>query len=386
MINSKSDTQTNPKEGNDIKLDSIESAIEDIKAGKIIIVVDDEDRENEGDFICAAEKITPELVNFMATYGRGLLCTPITSSKAKELNLTMMVDSNTALHETAFTVSIDLIGQGCSTGISAYDRSTGINWIANDDVKAEDFARPGHIFPLIAKDGGVLRRTGHTEAAVDLSVLAGLKPVGALIEILNEDGSMARLPQLKTIADQHDLKIISIKDLVAYRMENERIIEPLDTYSLETDMGKFEVHPFRQITSDDIHLAIVKGDVRNDDECLVRVHSSSQTNDIIGVIFQGQAELMQQAIAKIGEQEKGVFLYMRDGEKEDNILAKLDSITKNRGKQNTTDKEVQRDFGVGAQILHHLGVRKIKLLTNNPKKRVGLLGYGLEIVEEITLS
>lgn len=366
------------------QLDTIESAIEDIKMGKLIIVVDDEDRENEGDFIAAAETITPEMINFMATYGRGLICTPITQSRAEKLGLNMMVTSNTAMHETAFTVTIDLIGQGCTTGISAYDRATGIRAMVNDDTKASDFARPGHIFPLIAKEGGVLRRTGHTEASIDLARLAGLQPAGVLVEILNEDGTMARLPQLLELKAKLDLKIISIKDLVAYRMKTERIIEEVSTHVLQTAQGEFVVKAFKQITTDDIHLAIVKGKI-TEKPTLVRVHSSAETNNIIGILFDGQADLMHKAIDMIAAEGNGVFLYMRHGEKEDSILTKLKNIGEN-GKLSKEQSEEQRDFGVGAQILRHLGLQNIKLITDNPKKRVGLVGYGLEIVENVELS
>ncbi len=377
------DTKASKTANMDIQLDTIESAIEDIRNGKIVIVVDDEDRENEGDFICAAELISSEQINFMATYGRGLICTPVTEQRAKELKLEMMVSSNTALHETAFTVSIDLIGQGCTTGISAYDRSTGIRAIVDQNTTAEDYARPGHIFPLIAKDGGVLRRTGHTEAAVDLSKMAGLAPAGVLVEILNEDGTMARLPQLKEIAEKHDLKLISIKDLVAYRMKTERIIEQVKEHHINhKEYGRFTIRAFKQITSGDIHLAITKG-VITEKPTMVRVHSSAETNNIIGIIFDGQADLIKLAMKQLSLEESGIFLYMRHGEKEDSILTKLDNIDEH-GKLKNQDPS-QRDFGVGAQILRHLGAQQIKLLTNNPKKRIGLIGYGLEIVENINL-
>lgn len=377
------DTKASKTANMDIQLDTIESAIEDIRNGKIVIVVDDEDRENEGDFICAAELISSEQINFMATYGRGLICTPVTEQRAKELKLEMMVSSNTALHETAFTVSIDLIGQGCTTGISAYDRSTGIRAIVDQNTTAEDYARPGHIFPLIAKDGGVLRRTGHTEAAVDLAKMAGLAPAGVLVEILNEDGTMARLPQLKEIAEKHDLKLISIKDLVAYRMKTERIIEQVKEHHINhKEYGRFTIRAFKQITSGDIHLAITKG-VITEKPTMVRVHSSAETNNIIGIIFDGQADLIKLAMKQLSLEESGIFLYMRHGEKEDSILTKLDNIDEH-GKLKNQDPS-QRDFGVGAQILRHLGAQQIKLLTNNPKKRIGLIGYGLEIVENINL-
>ncbi|MEY3420219.1 MAG: hypothetical protein RIR48_499 [Bacteroidota bacterium] len=368
-----------------IKLHSISEAIEDIKDGKIIIVVDDEDRENEGDFICAAEKITPELINFMASHGRGLICTPILEQRAKELDLNLMVQSNTAMHNTAFTVSIDLIGNGCTTGISAYDRATGIKALIHPDTKPEDFARPGHIFPLIAKQGGVLRRTGHTEAAVDLARLAGCYPAGVLVEILNEDGSMARLPQLIEISQKLGIKIISIKDLVAYRMLKERLVLLELETELETSYGKFAVKAFRQITTGDIHLAFVMGQVPNDQPTLVRVHSSTETGDVLGILFEGYAEQLAKSLQLIAQNQSGILLFMRHGEKTESILEKLKTLDSNPN-NNPKISDEQRDFGTGAQILRELGVSKIKLISNHKKKRVGLIGYGLEIVENILIE
>jgi len=370
---------------NTVVLDKIEDAIEDIKNGKIIIVVDDEDRENEGDFICAAELVTSEQINFMARYGRGLICTPIESSRAKELDLELMVKKNSALHETAFTVSIDLLGQGCTTGISAYDRSTGIRAIVSPDTIANDFARPGHIFPLIAKSGGVLRRTGHTEATIDLARLAGLYPAGVLTEILNEDGSMARLPQLMDIAKEHDLKLISIKDLVAYRMKTERLVEKEMTTTLKTKYGEFNVTAYRQINTDDVHVAISMGNINSEDPILTKVHSNTETGDILGILFDGYAEKLHSALYKISEEGKGVLLYIRHGEKGNEIIEKLKELDTNPDNNPSASTE-QRDFGVGAQILRDLGVQKIKLMTSNPRKRVGLIGYGLEIVENIEMT
>jgi len=369
---------------NTVVLDKIEDAIEDIKNGKIIIVVDDEDRENEGDFICAAELVTSEQINFMARYGRGLICTPIESSRAKELDLELMVKKNSALHETAFTVSIDLLGQGCTTGISAYDRSTGIRAIVSPDTLANDFARPGHIFPLIAKSGGVLRRTGHTEATIDLARLAGLYPAGVLTEILNEDGSMARLPQLMDIAEEHDLKLISIKDLVAYRMKTERLVEKEMTTTLQTKYGEFNVAAYRQINTDDVHVAISMGNINSEDPILTKVHSNTETGDILGILFDGYADKLHSALYKISEEGKGVLLYIRHGEKGNEIIEKLKELDTNPDNNPSASTE-QRDFGVGAQILRDLGVQKIKLMTSNPRKRVGLIGYGLEIVENIEM-
>lgn len=367
-----------------IQLNTISEAIEDIKNGKIIIVVDDEDRENEGDFICAAEKITPELINFMASHGRGLICTPILEQRAKELDLNLMVQSNTAMHNTAFTVSIDLIGHGCTTGISAYDRATGIKALIHPDTKPEDFARPGHIFPLIAKQGGVLRRTGHTEAAVDLARLAGCYPAGVLVEILNEDGSMARLPQLLEISEKLGIKIVSIKDLVEYRMSRERLVNLEFATELESSYGKFSVKAFRQITTGDIHLAFVMGKVYKGEPTLVRVHSSTETGDVLGILFEGYAEQLSKSLQLIAQNQSGILLFMRHGEKTESILEKLKTLDNNPD-NNPKISDEQRDFGTGAQILRELGVSKIKLISNHKKKRVGLIGYGLEIVENILL-
>ncbi|HQV65413.1 MAG: 3,4-dihydroxy-2-butanone-4-phosphate synthase [Saprospiraceae bacterium] len=369
----------------EIRLNTIEEAIEDIKSGKILIVVDDEDRENEGDFICAAEKITPELVNFMAKHGRGLICTPILEQRAKELDLDLMVKSNTAMHNTAFTVSIDLIGQGCTTGISAYDRATGIKAIINPDTKPTDFARPGHIFPLIAKQGGVLRRTGHTEAAVDLARLADCYPAGVLVEILNEDGSMARLPQLIEISRQLSIKIISIKDLVAYRMRTERLVSLEMETEIDTTYGKFAVKAFRQLTTGDVHLAFTMGEISDGEPTLVRVHSNTETGDILGILFDGYAEQLSRSLQIIAKAKKGVLLFMRHHEGDTSILDKLKALD-NNPKNNPPASDEQRDFGTGAQILRELGITKIKLISNHTKKRIGLIGYGLEISEHVYLD
>ena len=369
----------------EIRLNTIEEAIEDIKSGKILIVVDDEDRENEGDFICAAEKITPELVNFMAKHGRGLICTPILEKRAKELDLDLMVKSNTAMHNTAFTVSIDLIGQGCTTGISAYDRATGIKAIINPDTKPTDFARPGHIFPLIAKQGGVLRRTGHTEAAVDLARLADCYPAGVLVEILNEDGSMARLPQLIEISRQLSIKIISIKDLVAYRMRTERLVSLERETEIDTTYGKFAVKAFRQLTTGDVHLAFTMGEISDGEPTLVRVHSNTETGDILGILFNGYAEQLSRSLQIIAKAKKGVLLFMRHHEGDTSILDKLKALD-NNPKNNPPASDEQRDFGTGAQILRELGITKIKLISNHTKKRIGLIGYGLEISEHVYLD
>ena len=298
----------------EIKLNTIQEAIDDIRDGKVIIVVDDEDRENEGDFICAAEKITPEIINFMATHGRGLICTPVTAERADTLGLDKMVSSNTALHETAFTVSIDLIGKGCTTGISAYDRATGIKALVEEETKASDFARPGHIFPLIAEDGGVLRRTGHTEAAVDLARLAGLYPAGTLVEILNPDGTMARLPQLVELAKKFDLKLISIKDLVAFRMANERLVQREISMQFDTQFGPFNVMAYKEAGSHLTHLAFSKGDWDKDEPILTRVHSSTNTGDILGPLLLGYGEELHKTLQMIEKEGKGILLYLRQSE------------------------------------------------------------------------
>ncbi len=363
------------------QLDSISSAIEDIRLGKVVIVVDDEDRENEGDFICAAQCVTPEIINFMATHGRGLICAPLNEKRVEELKLQMMVKDNTALHETAFTVSIDLIGHGCTTGISAQDRATGIRALVDPNIKAEDYARPGHIFPLKAKSGGVLRRSGHTEAAIDLARMAGFYPAGVLVEILNQDGTMARLPQLIEIAKKHDLKIISIQDLIAFRMDRERIVERMPSYKISSRFGDWEVIPFRQMITEDIHLALVKGHPDKQNSTLVRVHSMSRTGDLLGLIFGNTGSEIDRALSLIAEEGNGVFLLMRHSELSDNVL----DVLKFFAGQDGASTSEQRDIGVGAQILRELGISKMKLMSNNTISRVGLIGFGLEIVENVKL-
>lgn len=363
-------------------LDDISSAVEDIRKGKVIIVVDDEDRENEGDFICAAECVTPEIINFMATHGRGLICAPLNEKRAEELKLQMMVKDNTALHETAFTVSIDLIGHGCTTGISAHDRATGIRGLTDPNIKAEDYARPGHIFPLKAKSGGVLRRSGHTEAAIDLARMAGFYPAGVLVEILNQDGTMARVPQLIEIARKHDLKIISIQDLIAYRMERERIVERLPGYTIASKYGEWQVIPFRQMITEDIHLALIKGHPSEQPASLVRVHSMSRTGDLLRVIFGDTGAEVDSALSRIEKEGNGVFLLMRHSELSENVLDILKAF------ENRTDPiagSQQRDIGVGAQILRELGISRMKLMSNHDVHRIGLIGFGLEIVENVKL-
>lgn len=372
------------------RLNTIEEAIAEIRAGRVIIVVDDEDRENEGDFICAAENVTPETINFMATHGRGLVCTPMEEKRAEELDLHLMVSANTALHETAFTVSIDLIGHGCSTGISAYDRSMGNRWLTNPAAKATDFARPGHIFPLRAKPGGVLRRTGHTEAAVDLARLAGLYPMGVLVEILNQDGTMARLPQLLEVARQHNLKIISIDDLVAYRMRTERLVRREFSTKMNTIFGEFDVMAYSDLTSGDTHLVLQKGSWEDGEPVLVRVHSSSETGDILGTLLEDYGTQINNALKTIAREGRGAFVYLHQNDK-GSLLAKL-----NHYKQLNDEGQIEKfelhspmgkkDFGVGAQILRDLNISKVRLLTNHPRRRMGLIGYGLEIVENVEFA
>ncbi len=377
----------------DIKLNSIEEALEDIKNGKVIIVVDDEDRENEGDFITAARNITPEIINFMATHGRGLICAPIIEDRAEELKLELMVQDNTSLHATPFTVSIDLIGKGCSTGISAYDRAQTIQALINPETKPEDFAKPGHIFPLKAKRGGVLRRTGHTEATIDISRLAGFEPAGVLVEIMNEDGTMARMPELMKIAERFDLKIISIADLVAYRIKHETLIRKAEIVHMPTDYGDFELHAYEQTNSGEVHLALVKGSWTVDEPVMVRVHSSCATGDIFGSCRCDCGEQLHKSMEMINREGKGVILYMQQEGRGIGLLNKLKTYRLQEQGLDTVEANIelgfqadQRDYGVGAQILRDLNVQKMRLLSNNPKKRVGLVGYGLEIVENIPIQ
>lgn len=368
----------------DIKLNTIEEAVADIRAGKIVIVVDDEDRENEGDFVCAAQTITPELINFMATHGRGLICTPIEEKRATELNLTMMVNNNTAFHETAFTVSIDLLSRGCTTGISAYDRATGIKALTDPSITAVDYARPGHIFPLIAKNGGVLRRTGHTEATVDLAKMAGFYPAGVLVEILNQDGTMARLPQLLDISERFNLKIISIKDLVAYRMRNESIIQKESVSITSTEFGKIEIHPYRDITSSDLHYAIKLGTWEASEPVLVRVQALHSYVDHLYQFLNPSNNDYSKSLKAIAGEGKGLFLLMKQNDhilNGSNELNYIESLFGN-SKVNIDERPMgQRDFGVGAQIIRDMGIKKIKLITHSPMRRIALEGYGLEIVD-----
>ena len=374
-------------------LDRIEDAIDDIRNGKIIIVVDDEDRENEGDFVCAAEKITPEMVNFMIKEGRGLMCTPLTNKRCEELQLSMMVGNNTAQHETAFTVSIDLLGNGCTTGISASDRSKTIQALVNPLTKPEDLGRPGHIFPLRAAEGGVLRRSGHTEATVDLARLAGFQPAGVLIEILNEDGTMARLPQLREIADKLNLKLVSIKDLIEYRLNKESLIKREIGVDMPTEWGHFDMIAYRQLDNDQLHLALIKGTWEPNEPVMVRVHSSCVTGDIFGSCRCDCGPQLHAAMEMVEKEGKGVVLYMNQEGRGIGLLNKLRTYKLQEMGRDTVEANIElgfkmdeRDYGVGAQILRDLGIKQIKLISNNPKKRVGLMGYGLEIIETIPIE
>ena len=370
----------------EIKLNTIEEAIEDIKQGKIIIVVDDEDRENEGDFIAAAEKVTPEMINFMTQHGRGLLCAPLLEKRCKELGLDMMVENNTVLHHTQFTVSIDLKGEGCTTGISVFDRAKTIKALVKPQTKPEDFGRPGHIFPLRAKEGGVLRRTGHTEAAVDLARLAGLEPAGILIEILNEDGSMARLPQLVKVAEKHNLKIISIEDLVAYRMRHDSLIVKKEDFSIDTDYGQFRLRAYEQTTNGQIHLAFTKGTWAKDEPVLTRIHANFISNDILDLLCKKDNEL-NRIFQQIDAAGKGAFIVINQGAYSQNLLHRIQTIKEaQEGKQvpsQVTSSQV-KDIGIGAQILIDLGISHMKLLTNSePSRYIGMSGYGLEITDYV---
>jgi 3,4-dihydroxy 2-butanone 4-phosphate synthase/GTP cyclohydrolase II len=372
----------------EFQLNTIDEAIKELQEGKVIIVVDDEDRENEGDFIAAAEKITPEIVNFMATHGRGLICTSIPEETCQRLDLELMVGKNTAMHETPFTISVDLNGHGCTTGISAQDRAKTIKALVDPNTKPEDLGRPGHIFPLKAKDRGVLRRAGHTEAGVDLTNLAGLKPGGVLVEIMNEDGTMARLPQLIKIAKKFDLKIITIKDLIAYKLEKESLIVEGVKVKMPTEYGNFELIPFLQKSNGLEHVALIKGEWNENEPVLVRVHSSCVTGDIFGSLRCDCGDQLHKAMQMVEKEGKGVVIYMNQEGRGIGLMNKIRAYKLQEEGYDTVDanlhlgfKDDERDYGVGAQILRNLGVKKIRLITNNPVKRVGLEGYGLEIVD-----
>ncbi len=374
-------------------LNTIESAIDDIREGKMLIVVDDEDRENEGDFIIAARHVTPEAINFMSKNGRGLICAALNDDRCRELNLEPMVSSNTSLHETAFTISVDLIGQGTSTGISAQDRAKTIQALINPETKPEDLARPGHIFPLRAKKGGVLRRTGHTEATIDLARLAGLEPAGVLVEIMNEDGTMARLPQLEIIAEKFGVKIISIKDLIEYRLKIDSLIEEIVRVDMPTAYGYFKLIAFKEKETGQEHLALIKGEWEKDEPVLVRVHSSCFTGDILGSFRCDCGDQLHGAMQMVEREGKGVVLYMNQEGRGIGLFNKLKAYKLQEQGMDTVEANLHlglpmdaRDYGVGAQILRTLNVTKLKLISNNPKKRAGLLGYGLAIVETVPIQ
>lgn len=374
-------------------LDSIESAVEDIRIGKMIIVVDDEDRENEGDFIIAARMVTPEVINFMSKEGRGLICAPLSEDRCEELGLDLMVNSNTSLHETPFTVSVDLLGHGCTTGVSAHDRAKTIRALIDPATKPSDLGRPGHIFPLKAKRGGVLRRTGHTEAAIDLARLAGFEPAGVLVEIMSEDGTMARLPQLEKIAKKFNLKVISIKDLIEYRLKRDSLIEEIVRVEMPTKYGNFKLVAFNEKSTQREHLALIKGEWQKDEPVLTRVHSSCFTGDILGSLRCDCGEQLHKAMQMVEQEGKGIILYMNQEGRGIGLVNKLRAYKLQEEGMDTVQANIhlgfgtdERDYGVGAQILRHLDVTRLRLLSNNPKKRAGLKGYGLEIVDIIPIE
>ncbi|WP_225034616.1 3,4-dihydroxy-2-butanone-4-phosphate synthase [Winogradskyella sp. SM1960] len=369
-------------------LNTIEEAIEDIKQGKVIIVVDDENRENEGDFLAAAEKVTPEMINFMATHGRGLICAPLTEHRCEDLDLNMMVRNNTDPMETAFTISVDLRGNGVSTGISASDRAKTVKALVDKDTKPFELGRPGHIFPLVAKEGGVLRRTGHTEAAIDFARLAGFEPAGVIVEIMNEDGTMARLPQLLKVAKKFDLKIVSIEDLVAYRMEHDSLIDKKEDFNIETRFGKFRLRAYQQTTNDQVHIALTKGSWRSDEPVCTRVNNTLVNSDILGALTNNADKKLDDMFKVINSEEKGAIIFINQQPESINLLTRLSIL-----KENQVDGKLikapslgmdSKDFGIGAQILHDLKISKLKLISNSLQtKRVGMIGYGLEIVEYV---
>ncbi|WP_422351748.1 3,4-dihydroxy-2-butanone-4-phosphate synthase [Flagellimonas sp.] len=370
-----------------IRLNAIEEAIEDIRQGKVIIVVDDENRENEGDFLAAAELITPETVNFMATHGRGLICVPLTEGRCEDLGLHKMVTHNSDPLETAFTVSVDLRGNGVTTGISAGDRAKTIIALTEQGTKPHDLARPGHIFPLIAKEGGVLRRTGHTEAAIDFARLADLKPAGVIVEIMNEDGSMARLPELRKVAKKFDLKIVSIEDLIAYRMEHDSLIERKEAFDIKTRFGDFRLRAYKQTTNDQVHIALTKGHWKTGESVLTRINSTLVNNDMLGTLTNNPDERLQRMFDALNAEGKGAMIFINQGNQYMNLLGRLAELKKLQAegiyKAPKIDMDT-KDFGIGAQILHDLNISKLRLLTNSAQtRRVGMVGYGLEIVEYV---
>jgi 3,4-dihydroxy 2-butanone 4-phosphate synthase/GTP cyclohydrolase II len=378
MITSKQDT---------ITLNTIEEAIEDIRNGKVIIVVDDENRENEGDFIAAAEMATPEMINFMAKHGRGLICAPLTEKRCEELELSMMVENNTVLHHTQFTISVDLIGHGCTTGISVHDRAKTIKALVNRETRPYDLGRPGHIFPLRAKNGGVLRRTGHTEAAVDFARLAGFEPVGILVEILNEDGTMARLPHLVEVAKKFDLKLVSIEDLVAYRMRHDSLIVKKEAFDVKTRFGEFRLHAYQQTTNDQIHLALSKGNWKKGEPVLTRINSTLINNDILGTLTNNADKKLDEMFRALNTEGYGVIVFINQQSESFNLLKRLKGLKENQEKGIMRAPKIEmdaKDFGIGAQILHDLNISKLRIMTNSSQtKRVGIVGYGLEIVEYV---
>jgi 3,4-dihydroxy 2-butanone 4-phosphate synthase/GTP cyclohydrolase II len=377
------------KETTKIQLNSIEEAINDIRNGKVIIVVDDEDRENEGDFLAAAEMVTPQMINFMATHGRGLICTPLTEKRCKALELNMMVNNNTDPMETAFTISVDLRGNGVTTGISASDRAKTVKALVDENTKPFELARPGHIFPLVAREGGVLRRTGHTEAAIDFARLAGLKPAGVIVEIMNEDGSMARLPQLLKVAKKFDLKIVSIEDLVAYRMQHDSLIVKKEDFEIVTRFGEFRLRAYQQTTNNQVHIAITKGSWKTNEPVLTRVNSTLVNNDILGTLTNNADKKLDDMFQLINEEGKGAIIFINQQNQSTNLLNRLSTL-----KQQQNHKDLikapsiqmdSKDFGIGAQILHDLNIHKLRLMSNSEQtKRVGMIGYGLEILEYVT--
>jgi 3,4-dihydroxy 2-butanone 4-phosphate synthase/GTP cyclohydrolase II len=377
------------KETTKIQLNSIEEAINDIRNGKVIIVVDDEDRENEGDFLAAAEMVTPQMINFMATHGRGLICTPLTEKRCKALELNMMVNNNTDPMETAFTISVDLRGNGVTTGISASDRAKTVKALVDENTKPFELARPGHIFPLVAREGGVLRRTGHTEAAIDFARLAGLKPAGVIVEIMNEDGSMARLPQLLKVAKKFDLKIVSIEDLVAYRMQHDSLIVKKEDFEIVTRFGEFRLRAYQQTTNNQVHIAITKGSWKTNEPVLTRVNSTLVNNDILGTLTNNADKQLDDMFQLINEEGKGAIIFINQQNQSTNLLNRLSTL-----KQQQNHKDLikapsiqmdSKDFGIGAQILHDLNIHKLRLMSNSEQtKRVGMIGYGLEILEYVT--
>ena len=370
-----------------IQLNTIEEAIADIRDGKIIIVVDDENRENEGDLIAAAEMVTPELINFMTKNGRGLICVPLTEERCEDLQLNMMVENNTVMHHTQFTVSVDLIGEGCTTGISVQDRAKTVRALVNNSTKPHQLGRPGHVFPLRAKNGGVLRRTGHTEAAVDFARLAGFEPAGILVEILNEDGTMARLPELAEVARKFDLKLVSIEDLVAYRMRHDSLIDKKECFDIETRFGQFRLHAYQQTTNDQIHLALTKGHWKLNEPVLTRINSTLVNNDILGTLTTNADKRLDDMFQLINDEGRGAIVFINQQSQSFNLLKRLQGLKENQKKGIVKAPKIEmdaRDFGIGAQILHDLDITKMRLMTNSTQaKRVGIVGYGLEIVDYV---